>query len=46
MLFNSLEFILGFLLITLVVFYLARRFGGTRVALAWLTAASLFFYAW
>jgi len=46
MLFNSLVFILGFLPITLAVFQLARRFGGARVALAWLTAASLFFYGW
>ena len=46
MLFNSLEFIVGFLPITVAGFYLARRFGGTRVALAWLTAASLFFYGW
>ena len=46
MLFSSLGFILGFLPITLAVFYLARRVWGTRAALAWLTAASLFFYGW
>jgi D-alanyl-lipoteichoic acid acyltransferase DltB (MBOAT superfamily) len=46
MLFNSLEFILGFLPITLAVFYFARRFLGTRLALVWLTVASLFFYGW
>ena len=46
MLFNSLEFIFAFLPITLAVFYFARRFGGARLALGWLTAASLFFYGW
>ena len=46
MLFSSLEFILGYLPVTLAVFYFARRVWGTRVALAWLTAASLFFYGW
>ena len=46
MLFSSLEFIFGFLPVTLVVFYLARRVGGARIALVWLTAASLFFYGW
>ena len=43
MLFNSIEFIFGFLPITIAVFYLVRRIGGARVALAWLTAASPFF---
>ncbi len=46
MLFSSFEFILGYLPITLAGFYLARRFGGARLALGWLTAASLFFYGW
>jgi D-alanyl-lipoteichoic acid acyltransferase DltB (MBOAT superfamily) len=45
MLFNSYPFLFGFLPIVLVGFYVlgARR---REWALAWLTAASLFFYAW
>ena len=45
MLFNSYQFIFGFLPITLLGFYLL---GAHRRdwALLWLTAASLFFYAW
>src|SRR5580692_2412409 len=45
MLFNSYEFIFGFLPVTLFGFYIlgARR---REWALLWLTAASLFFYAW
>jgi D-alanyl-lipoteichoic acid acyltransferase DltB (MBOAT superfamily) len=45
MLFNSYEFIFGFLPVTLIGFYClgARR---RDWALLWLTAASLFFYAW
>ena len=46
MLFSSLEFVFGFVPITLALFYLARRFGGRRLALGWLTAASFFFYGW
>ena len=46
MLFSSFEFVMGFLPITLAVYYLAGRFGGARAALVWLTAASLFFYGW
>lgn len=45
MLFNSAEFIFGFLPLTLAVFFLL----GLRsrpLALGWLTLASLFFYAW
>ena len=45
MLFNSAEFIFGFLPVTLAVFFLL----GLRsrpLALGWLTLASLFFYAW
>ncbi len=45
MLFNSPHFIFLFLPITLSVFFaLARR--DRRSALVWLTAASVFFYAW
>ena len=46
MLFNSFEFIFGFLPITLALFYVAGRLGGARLALGWLTAASLVFYGW
>ncbi len=45
MLFNSPEFLFGFLPITLFGFFLLARHG-TGLALAWLTLASLFFYAW
>src|SRR5262245_9284331 len=46
MLFNSLEFILVFLPITLIgIFVLARR-QDLRFALSWLALASLFFYGW
>jgi D-alanyl-lipoteichoic acid acyltransferase DltB (MBOAT superfamily) len=46
MLFNSPEFVLGFLPVVLIGFFLAGRVGGTRWALRWLIAASLFFYGW
>ncbi|HME21372.1 MAG TPA: MBOAT family protein [Acetobacteraceae bacterium] len=46
MLFNSPEFVLAFLPIALGGFFLAGRVGGTRWALCWLVAASLFFYGW
>ncbi|MEI6546908.1 MAG: MBOAT family protein, partial [Burkholderiales bacterium] len=45
MLFNSLEFILGFLPITLIGFFLLGRIGQTP-AIAWLFGASLVFYGW
>jgi alginate O-acetyltransferase complex protein AlgI len=45
MLFNSFEFLFGFLPITFVVFYLLGSVS-QRAAAAWLTAASLFFYGW
>jgi alginate O-acetyltransferase complex protein AlgI len=41
MLFNSPEFVLGFLPVALVGFFLAGRVGGTHWALRWLVAASL-----
>jgi len=46
MLFNSPEFVLGFLPLALAGFFLAGRVGGTHWALRWLVAASLFFYGW
>ena len=45
MLFNSPEFLFGFLPVALGVFFLLGRLG-KGWALAWLIAASLFFYAW
>jgi D-alanyl-lipoteichoic acid acyltransferase DltB (MBOAT superfamily) len=46
MLFNSPEFILGYLPLTLGGFFLAGRLYGTRAALAWLLVADLVFYGW
>ncbi|ARV60971.1 membrane-bound O-acyltransferase family protein [Nostocales cyanobacterium HT-58-2] len=46
MLFNSSEFIFLFLPITLFVFLLLGRGGYYKVAIAWLTSVSLFFYGW
>lgn len=46
MLFNTPEFILGFLPVALVGFFLAGRVGGSVWALRWLVVASLFFYGW
>jgi alginate O-acetyltransferase complex protein AlgI len=45
-LFNSYIFIFGFLPIALVVFFTLTRFRLLKAALLWLTAASLFFYAY
>jgi alginate O-acetyltransferase complex protein AlgI len=45
MLFNSSEFLFGFLPATLLIFFLSARIS-QRLAIAWLTMASLFFYAW
>ena len=45
MLFNSFEFILGFLPVTAVVFFLTARVNRAAAA-TWLAAASLFFYGW
>ena len=46
MLFNSYEFILVFLPITLAVFIGLKRIGAGHLVVPWLVAASLFFYAW
>ncbi len=47
MLFHSLEFLLGFLPVTLLGFFLlGRREATRRFAPLWLVACSLFFYAW
>lgn len=45
MLFNSYVFIFAFLPVTLAGFFLLGRFQ-PKLAAAWLTAASLFFYGW
>ena len=45
MLFNSTIFLLGFLPITLLLFFVMGRFS-VRAAQLWLAVASLFFYAW
>ena len=46
MLFNSFEFILVFLPITVVGFFLISLQGSRSLAIAYLSAASMFFYAW
>ncbi|MEW5726708.1 MAG: MBOAT family protein, partial [Pseudomonadota bacterium] len=46
MLFNSYEFVLGFLPVAGAVFALLARFVSVKWALHWLTLASVGFYAW
>lgn len=46
MLFNASEFIFAFFPITLLVFIFLQNRGQYRPSLAWLVAASLFFYGW
>lgn len=46
MLFHSLAFILGFLPVVLAGYAVLGRTGRARPVFAWLTLASLFFYAW
>jgi len=46
MLFNSYEFIVAFLPVTLVGYYLLARRSGVAAAQIWLIAASLFYYGW
>ena len=46
MLFNSYIFIFIFLPVTVTGFFLIGKIAPRRVALAWLVACSLFFYAW
>lgn len=46
MLFNSYQFVLLFLPITIIGFYLIARYAGYRAARFWIIAASLVFYAW
>ena len=46
MLFNSYEFLLGFLPVVVIVFFLLGRSRYPQAALLWLIAASLCFYGW
>ena len=46
MLFNSYEFLLAFLPLTLLGFYLTGLYVSHRAAVAFLVVASLFFYGW
>ena len=46
MLFNSPEFVLGFLPATLAGYFLLGRLVSRRMALLWLVASGLFFYGW
>lgn len=46
MLFNSLEFILWFLPLTLFIWFQLGQRGYFRLAIGWLLFASLFFYSW
>ncbi|NGQ93705.1 MBOAT family protein [Brevibacillus sp. SYP-B805] len=46
MLFNSYEFIFLYLPITFTVYFLLNRCRLTKLAIAWLALASLFFYSW
>lgn len=46
MLFNSMEFIAGFLPVVLLGFFLLTGSGRQRLAVTWLTVVSLVFYGW
>ena len=46
MLFNSYEFLLGFLPVVLIVYFALARSASALAAIGFLTAASLFFYGW
>jgi alginate O-acetyltransferase complex protein AlgI len=46
MLFNSYQFIFGFLPAVCVSYFVVARFWGRRAGMAVLVAASLFFYGW
>jgi alginate O-acetyltransferase complex protein AlgI len=46
MLFNSPEFLLGLLPVSLLGFFCLGELGLRRTAILWLTLASLFFYGW
>jgi alginate O-acetyltransferase complex protein AlgI len=46
MMFHTVAFILGFLPVCVAGFFLLGRFFGTAIALGWLVACNLIFYAW
>jgi alginate O-acetyltransferase complex protein AlgI len=46
LLFNSVEFVFFFLPITLFIFFMIGNRGNHKLAIAWVIAASLFFYGW
>ena len=46
MLFNSYEFLLGFLPVVLIAFFVLGRGASGLAAIGFLSAASFFFYAW
>jgi len=46
MLFNSVEFIAGFLPVVLIGFFVLTGSGRQRLAVIWLTVVSLVFYGW
>ena len=46
MLFNSYIFIFAFLQVTFIGFFAIGKLGKQQVVIAWLVAASLFFYGW
>ncbi|VAW91960.1 Probable poly(beta-D-mannuronate) O-acetylase [hydrothermal vent metagenome] len=46
MLFNSYEFIVLFLPISLIIFFVLGRYYSNHYAIFWLVATSLFFYGW
>jgi alginate O-acetyltransferase complex protein AlgI len=46
LLFNSKEFLLWFLPVTLIILYVLARAGSHRMAVAWLVSACFFFYGW
>jgi alginate O-acetyltransferase complex protein AlgI len=46
MMFHTVAFILGFLPVCVAGFFVLGRFYGATVALCWLGACNLFFYAW
>ncbi|MEL0105642.1 MAG: MBOAT family protein, partial [Rhodospirillaceae bacterium] len=46
MLFNSFEFIFGFLPLAVLIFYLFTHYGHTNAAIYFLALASIFFYGW
>ncbi len=46
MLFNSYEFMLAFLPVTVIIYYFLNRKKLITAATAWLVLASLFFYSW